>query len=69
MKLEPPPVCPGGVHPNKALIYKVSFHRKNIDQPSKKANLRYERSYFKRGVPQPQDLQNRIFYDLVMILT
>ena len=34
MKLDPP--RPGGVHLNKALPYKVSPHKKNIDQPFKK---------------------------------
>ena len=45
MKLDPP-VSPGGVHLNKALPYKVSSYRKNIERPFKEANLRYDMVFF-----------------------
>ena len=45
MKLDPP-VWPGGVHLNKALPYKVSPHRKNIDHRFKETNLWYNMVYF-----------------------
>ena len=45
MKLDPPRLA-GGVHLNKALPYKVTSHRKNIDQPFKEANLWYDMVFF-----------------------
>ena len=42
----PPPSGRGGVHLNKALPYKVTSHRKNIDRPFKEANLRYDMVFF-----------------------
>ena len=45
MKLDPPRLA-GGVHLNKALPYKVTSHRKNIDRPFKEANLRYDMVFF-----------------------
>ena len=45
MKLHPPRLA-GGVHLNKALPYKVTSHRKNIDQLFKEANLRYDMVFF-----------------------
>ena len=44
MKLDPH--LKGGVHLNKALPYKVTSNRKNIDQPFKEANLRYDMVFF-----------------------
>ena len=46
MKLDPPRLAGGGVHLNKALPYKVTSHRKNIDRPFKEANLRYDMVFF-----------------------
>ena len=42
----PPPSGRGGGHLNKALPYKVSSYRKNIDRPFKEANLRYDMVFF-----------------------
>ena len=42
----PPPSGRGGVHLNKALPYKVTSHRKNIDQLFKEADLRYDMVFF-----------------------
>ena len=46
MKVDPPPSDRRGVHLDKALPYKVTSHRKNIDQPFKEANLRYDMVFF-----------------------
>ena len=46
MKLDPPRLAGGGGHLNKALPYKVSSYRKNIDRPFKEANLRYDMVFF-----------------------
>ena len=45
MKVDPPRLI-GGVHLNKALPYKVTSYRKNIDQLFKEANLRYDIVFF-----------------------
>ena len=41
-----PPRLIGGLHLNRALPYEVTSHRKNIDQPFKEANLRYDMVFF-----------------------
>ena len=42
----PPPSGRGAGHLNKALPYKVTSHRKNIDWPFKEAKLRYDMVFF-----------------------
>ena len=46
-----PPVWPGGVHLSKAFPYKVTSHRKIIDQTFKKANSRYNMLFFLSKLP------------------